>query len=642
VRKTFTVLAVLLLLVIGTSMQTSSMLEMSGPTTSNLEFSFSSQAGLFTALVNNETDVMCTPLTKSQYDTAIENPELQLAPVYGNDISEIGINNNRTIPTYPNWRSPTNYTEFRKAMELSVDKDSLIAGPSLQGFATRIDTPAPMPNMGLWVYPYQTLFDPYAAAVLLNNTGFMPGNTSNPYYDSTKNWSSPTIRTYPLDHEKAGQDLDAIIGYARADIPPRLEAAQQLTSVLRALGIPVDLRTSWPPFGFPIQDGDFHFYTAGWVLTGNRVPMNLQMYISEYAYPWGPNYIYFQDLEYDYWAERFLNATSITSAHEAALECQRILLEKVASVWLWSSKSYEAYRGGWLNMINMRLGYSFNNQWGYLFTYYQDYPVPHALRVGLLQITGLNPILDPPNEVMESVFSHLMYLNPYKPHVIGQSPAGGDLPWLAKDWRYWVDDANRAHVEFALEKDIVWHDGAQFTAYDVNYTIWLIKSYPDSWYYPYVEHVAETVIHNDYDIEIIFDIPSIWTLYNIGLYIFILPKHLPPVDIRVGTGAWKYSPIQPVDKILLTANTDFWLTPLYGEIDFVYYWNLSQFPRNGSYRIGLSDLVMFAKSYGSQGNPPTPGWEPGCDFATPSCIIGLSDLVTLARNYGKTWGEYDP
>jgi ABC-type transport system substrate-binding protein len=639
-----------------------------GPINENLVFKLcSSQGALFTGLVSDQVDVMCAPLSKSQYNQAIIDPNLQLAPVSLNDMYDLDMNNNRTIQTYPDWRSPTNYTEFRRAMAFCVDKDGLIANTVL-GFGTRIDTPLPRRNYEWWVNfdvskygPSGELLDNYpydynttkALEILYSNgwynTTFYPSFTAlKAAYDSGALEAAAGTdhgAIYPSDHEKAGEPADPLIGYARTDVVPRLELGRQVTRDLRKMGILVSLTEATSGVIYPqiYLERDFHFYTGGWDFGTQRFPSELSIYMSDQIYSGGTNYVCFSDPEYDYWADRFFNATSFSDAMTAALECQRVLVERAASVWVYSTKTYEAYRTGWLNMINMRGGYGFNNQWTYLFSHHEDYPVVNTTRVGIVQFMsmGFDPLMDPPNEVLESVFSHLMYVNPYKPNILGKSPIGGDLPWLAKDWQYWVDDSNRAHVEFALESGIVWHDGVEFTAYDVNYTIWLIKSTPASWYYPYVANVNETIIHGAYDIEVVFNVPSILSLYNVGLSIYVMPEHLPHV-IDVGTGAWKYSPIGPSDEIWLVANRDFWLEPLIGEIDFAYFWNAEPFPAGGSYKIGLTDLVMLARAYGSSGNPPTANWEPGCDLATPSCVVGLTDLVRFASVYGRTWGEYDP
>ena len=67
---------------------------------------------------------------------------------------ELAFNSNFTNAARPTaGRSPMNYTDFRQAMACLVDKPYVIAGPKLQGFATRDDTEIPMPLMQGYVNP---------------------------------------------------------------------------------------------------------------------------------------------------------------------------------------------------------------------------------------------------------------------------------------------------------------------------------------------------------------------------------------------------------------------------------------------------------------------------------------------------------
>lgn len=79
------------------------------------------------------------------------------------------------------------------------------------------------------------------------------------------------------------------------------------------------------------------------------------------------------------------------------------------------------------------------------------------------------------------------------------------------------------------------------------------------------------IIHDNYTIEIIFDNPSIWNLYNIGLWIYISKGN------TIGASAWKYTvSIPQPDTVYLEANRDFILNPLHptmgpvGDVDLVY------------------------------------------------------------------------
>jgi len=53
---------------------------------------------------------------------------------------------------------------------------------------------------------------------------------------------------------------------------------------------------------------------------------------------------------------------------------------------------------------------------------------------------------------------------------------------------------------------------------------------------------------------------------------------------------------------------------------------------NGDFTVGLSDLVILAKAYGS--TPGSPNWNPNADIEGTG-VVGLSDLVILAQHYGQ-------
>lgn len=54
---------------------------------------------------------------------------------------------------------------------------------------------------------------------------------------------------------------------------------------------------------------------------------------------------------------------------------------------------------------------------------------------------------------------------------------------------------------------------------------------------------------------------------------------------------------------------------------------------NADGQVGLADLVLLAKAYGSRTGDPN--WNEYADIAEPWGIIGLTDLVTVAVYYGQ-------
>jgi ABC-type transport system substrate-binding protein len=219
--KTRFVAAVLALAMAMTLLMAAPAHAVKGPAMDNLLVRFYySQSSAWDGLVYNWIDFVAWPLTYDQYQEARVDPNIIVAPHYELAEYELAINNNYSLPDLP-YRSPTSYTEFRQAIACLVNKDGLIYGPALKGFATRIDTQIPRPILNEWVnynvsmygpngeflnnYPW--IYNPVKAAQILDAAGFVKGTTPNPDYDSSVLWSSPYIRVYPQGHEKAGQDL---------------------------------------------------------------------------------------------------------------------------------------------------------------------------------------------------------------------------------------------------------------------------------------------------------------------------------------------------------------------------------------------------------------------------------------------------
>jgi ABC-type transport system substrate-binding protein len=673
-----------------------------GPVMPKLQFKFySGTTALYTALKTGAIDMMAWPLSYDQAQDAMSDPNIQVAPYFDLGDYELAINNNWTCAAYPDWRSPTSYVDFRRAIAYLLDKDGLIAGPALKGFGTRIDTLIPLPILKEWVnwdvvkygpngellnnYPWE--YDPYAARDLLDAAGFVQGTEDNPYYDPNIPWSSPKLRVYPPGHEKAGQTLDPLKVYVRNDHEPRLTFGRQVYNHLRLLGIPCDVTEGrsgvcyYPVYIYRT----YHLYTAGWSL--GRFPIWYYSFFHPIGiYPGGPNFYLVNDTELTPILEDlYPQSTSIAMSKAASLQAQSHQVMKVYTIPVYSSKSYFAYRKGLLG-VTTTYGYGLTTALDFTFLtcYHENFPTVNTITYGTLNPPeAINPIFSSwlwDYEVIDRIFTGYMTGNPYRldPGKIGPGKAG-DMPWMAKDWEYTTGADGNAIVTVYFRNDITWHDGTPFTVADLNETIYLGKYYDDSWGYSDFVHVVSTEIVNDYTIKIYFDMPTFWSIYTCNydivpkhIYGFDSGKHHPypndyetgphgewpwkddpitpvenPEEVWVGTNMWKYVPGTYVSGvgggILLQAYDNFWLGKyMPGDLDLVYSWT------DKCYKIGLSDLVMLANAYGTRGDGYVPfklpgekgAYNPAADLASPSCIIGLSDLVTLAKNYGKTWGSY--
>jgi hypothetical protein len=504
---------------------------------------YGSLESAYASLKAGEIDLMCMPLSAEAYQDAVTDPGIQLASTTELTIFEFDFNNNYTIAKYGGIRSPMSYVDFRRALAHLIDKDQIV-NEILGGLGERIDVPIPGALKGWWNtnvtcppcnYPYPP--DPYQAAALLNDSGFVEGLTPNPYYDPTVPWSAEYVRTYPLDHpQKPGEDLDPISFYARSDHPERLAAGTDLRDMMQKAGIPVQWVQGPSSVIYPIiLKKDYHIYTGGW--SCSRFPARY-MYPMFHSTFWCahnivtgmnasglPNY---PDLD-----EVLAKAYYAPSFEEALFYCKKaqslLVAEYCISVWLWSPRSWYAYRN-LLGVANMD-GVGINNKYTYLNAYRADDPGA-PIRVAIPNPIALNVLYSNWRsdwQVLNAMYTHLMNVPPYDLSI--------DQPWVAQDWEVgtWTEPIGTSpeentNVTFWIRKDVgivapaTGNFMRNYTAHDVAFTIWYHYAFNDAWNWHTVSDVHHTRIVDEYTIEVYFDQHSYWLLYGVGTEMPLLPR----------------------------------------------------------------------------------------------------------------------
>jgi peptide/nickel transport system substrate-binding protein len=187
----------------------------------------------------------------------------------------------------------------------------------------------------------------------------------------------------------------------------------------------------------------------------------------------------------------------------------------------------------------------------------------------------LTPIMVPGNPVEQDlgalIFEGLTSLN----------SRGEVVPRLAREWEV-SEDGNT--YEFHLRQDVVWHDGAPFSAQDVAFTIQALQD-PS---YQGVTALAElwrnvTVdVLDRYTVRFVLDEPFPSFLYytTIGLLPAHLLSNVPAEDLAehefstrrpVGTGMFMVDEVFP-DRVVLTASPNWWgVKPYLETIEFWFF-----------------------------------------------------------------------
>ena len=340
--------------------------------------------------------------TSAQVDNAFTNPNIIAAPISAANMYEFDLNNNYTIPDYPDWRSPMNYTEMRQAIAFLSNKDYYV-GTLCGGKAVRIDQKIAAPYAG-WgsttPYPYE--YSPAAAKATLDST-FPPGPTLNPNYDPLEPLSSPTLRTYPVGHTKAGQDLDPLKFMIRDDYSAQLQAGRMIVDWMRKLGVPVDSTEGTSSALCPDVMGDrnCHFYTGAHTV-GRFPPLTLyQLFHSDNAFPNGSNYVtgVRPGVPTHPLLDQLLHDANYALSYGEAVEATQLAVnywtDICVSVPLWSDLTYCLYSTRLLGVVNMQ-GYGPINPYTFMNAYKTD---GTPIRIGLVA-----PPLD-----MNTVYSSWIY-----------------------------------------------------------------------------------------------------------------------------------------------------------------------------------------------------------------------------------------
>ncbi len=146
--------------------------------------------------------------------------------------------------------------------------------------------------------------------------------------------------------------------------------------------------------------------------------------------------------------------------------------------------------------------------------------------------------------------------------LIMKSPAGELLPALASDWRQLGDMS----WWFQLREDVLWHDGAPFTAVDVKFSLERVSRDNTLVQYENFRQIREVELLSDYEIIIHTHEPDpilLLRLSRTGAY--ILPQHYAQavgwdafVTAPLGTGPFELLEWRRDDRLVLAAFEQHW------------------------------------------------------------------------------------
>ena len=465
----------------------------------------------------------------------------------------LDINNNATYAANdagPFIHNPTSELPLRQAIAYCVNRSDIVTLSG--GSVLPVYTPVPSYMVG-YINPD---IAPGRALESLTYGGYT-GNLSaanetldaNGYAIDANGW-----RIDPVSQGGNGAELNLIF-YSRMT-GLRRNYSDHLNAALNA----VHIRTSYyhndvrayPPVIF--LNEYFNLYISGWTAIGPDPDYLFDLYNGSNYYHPGlpPNYdgINYPDLNADLTAIKL--ATSFASGMTAALDAQVKFAQHCAAVPLWSATGVMDYKntpvdadaassGNWTNLVNQK-GIGVNSWWATLNMHTSGslYPNGYAYY-------GFSSTVTLQNIVYAQWFWDLEVLDRIYDGGAAREPITLSwVPQLYKSWTVgsWSDPsaggATKTSVTITLRPDVYWQDGYPFTVADVYYTLLeisrdlLAKGFPPPSWYPTVQYMRSVEIIDDYNIQILLNINSVWAAEWV-LSSIIIPKHIwkPIVDASI-------------------------------------------------------------------------------------------------------------
>jgi len=230
----------------------------------------------------------------------------------------------------------------------------------------------------------------------------------------------------------------------------------------------------------------------------------------------------------------------------------------------------------------------------------------HELNIPMMEIDSLNPIL-----TTNKYVSDLLFLI-YEP-LVSISREESLMPVLATEWAP-KDDLNWI---VKLRKGVQWHNGTDFTAKDVAFTIdsILLETVP-SIYKTNVSNIETVQIIDEYSVNFVLKEKDPFFMYQ--LIFPIIPEYYfkngdvlnqDKNNIPVGTGAYQYVTTNFIEEFIqLESNKEWWNKNAETKLETIY---LMQYPTYGeaikAYKSAKVDFITtsmsdWAKKFGTIGN----------------------------------------
>jgi len=446
-------------------------------------------------------------------------------------------------------KHPFNITDFRRAIAHIVDRKKLVE-VLLLGYGRPATSCIPRAH-GIWHNPNVTgyEFNLTKAAQILDRLGFIDTDGDG-------------IRNDP----KTGKNLPEFTIMIPSYDPIRIRMAQLISGWAKEVGIPI--KAAPTEHGTMIDkivgqhDFDMCCWTYGWYPPWDPISL---LYHSSQDVPWGWNDPGIHNASWDALIDRMLSTPDMEELKRLIWKFQEWHMQMIPDCPLFERLMIDAYRTdkteGWLQQA----GTGIFNTWSFLNVHAKGQKFGGIVRAPVLkEPKTLSPCKITSGwdtTVIDLIYDTLIRLDLNL----------NMIPWIAKSWDVQVFEENNTQIiTFYLNENVTWHDGKPLTAEDVKFTIEYYRDYEVPTFEPYVSPVYKVETPDKYTVKVYLNTTSVISLYNIGVMLYILPKHLwenvtDPLEYEpehpIGSGPFKFVEWVKGEYIKLVYNENYFRLP---------------------------------------------------------------------------------
>ncbi|MCD7954051.1 MAG: ABC transporter substrate-binding protein [Synergistaceae bacterium] len=432
-----------------------------------------------------ELDIVSDIARPSDIDLLSANKNLQMSLARGMHAFFLLLNNRA---------APWDDKDVRRAAAMAIDRGSIVR-MIFSGYCEPINSW--LPPVSPWALANSTedIYDPADAKELLKKKGYS--------WDLAGMLVAPDGKRLPT--------MKLLTPLARV-APTTAELAELIADSLKAVGFPAEV----DPIDFStmiarLDRKDYSLAVLAWSM--GRNPDSLySFYHSDMDVEGGYNMAGIRDARLDNALAELRYAPDRSAAEIASDEAQRLLLELMPSVPIYSRISVAAISGKWKNIFTTDK-MTADNMWTLLTAEPKDGKMRPLTMLLPEEPRNLNPFTASSAyswQVLGMIYETMLSTNPYTLE---------NMPGLAASWDInTAGEGKSRHTEltFKIRRGLRWNDGSPLTARDIKASIDFIHKNKIPRFFDSVKNIRSVETPDDYTLRVVMEGVSYWYLDNVA------------------------------------------------------------------------------------------------------------------------------